>query len=209
MPFPQVGAGNLLGDASPEGVAPLMLTALFAALLVPAATTAFAAAPDAGRLADPITGVRSITTATSAVAPECLTADTKGRVTVASLCFREGEDHSWTIEAAPMMPGSYLVRRGDGCLTLDGSRTPHLSRQLCMRDGLGQIWQITQRAPGEYQLAQGQACVTARTGEVDATACRTSRDALGRDDSGQAWKIQRDPKSVVPDPTFGGGTGGS
>lgn len=190
--------------------------AVFSALLVPAATLATTAAapaaaadaPAAGRVADPIAGVRAITTARGSIAPECLTADGKGRVTVATLCFREGRDHTWTIEPVAGLPGSYLVRRGDGCLTLDGSRLPHLSRQLCMRDGLGQIWQITARAPGEYQLAQGQACVQAKTGEVTAAACHQARDSLGRDDSGQVWKILRDPQSVVPDPSFGGGLGG-
>lgn len=176
-----------------------VLTAMAAAVPVSASA---AGAPGA----DPLAGTRTISTARPGVIPECLTVDDKGRVGLATLCFREGADHSWTLNAVPAAAGSYVLARGRNCLSLDPTRVPHLLALACRADGIGQIWQITPRQPGQYQIAQGGVCVQAGTADAGTAPCRRGL-TLGNDDSGQAWKILKDPQSVVPDPTFGGPVG--
>lgn len=150
----------------------------------------------------PLAGTRSITTARAGIAPQCLTVDSKSRVTVASLCFKEGEHHSWSLKYVAGRKDLYVLERGANCLTLDVTRTPHLLGAPCDVD-VRQIWQLAERSPGEHQIGQNGVCVQAKAGEVTTAPCAISKDGSGRDDSGQAWKVLASPHSVIPDTPLG------
>lgn len=188
-----------------------MIATAFAQLMAPATLVATLAAglaaTPAGRAgaahADPVAGTRSIAMAHGSVAPECLTVDAKGRAAVAPLCFKEGADHSWSIRPVAGAPGSYVLALGLDCLTLDPTRSPDLVALPCERAHPAQVWQISGRDPGEYQLAIDSVCIQARSADVTTAPCMRGKDLFGVDDSGQAWKILKDPQSVVPDPSGG------
>jgi hypothetical protein len=200
-------AGPALAGTAPADTAPAAAQSETAP-----ARPALAASAPAGRSmgarTDSLAGVRSISTARGSITPECLSVDSKGQATVAALCFREGNDHSWKINSSVLFPNTYFLRRGEDCLTLDLSQGGKLLKSPCNSDYRGQQWRITARQAGEYQLEQAKLCVTAKTGEALMAPCVTAKDTFGNDGSGQAWKILKDPQSVIPDPGFGKGGGG-